>query len=75
MAAVVEEVYCFDAIVNNNDGDNSDDIRMIFGLYGDGGVAERRRRKATMRRQRTRIEGRRFGGAGQIEIQWTDRRR
>ena len=53
----------------------SGDIRMIFGLYGDGGIAERRRRKAPMRRQRTRIEGRRFGGAGQIEIQWTDRRR
>ena len=26
MAAVVGEVYCFDAIVDNNDGENSDDI-------------------------------------------------
>ena len=46
MAAVVGEVYCFDAIVNSNDGDNSDDIRIIIGLYGDGGIVERRRRKA-----------------------------
>ena len=26
MAVVVQEVYCFDPIVNNDDGDNSDDI-------------------------------------------------
>ena len=68
MAAVVGEVYCFDAIVDNNDGDNSDDIWMIFKLYGDGGIVERRRRKAPLWRQKTRIEGRRFGGAGQMEI-------
>ena len=29
MAAVVGEVYCFDAIVDDDDGDNSDDIRTV----------------------------------------------
>ena len=50
MAAGVGKVYCFDAIANNDDGDNLDDI-------DDGGITERRRRKAPLRRWRRRADG------------------